>query len=528
MRVIRKDLVLYDKEIFQNGFILTLVELGESLGQPCTALLEGKERESERSYLGFGEGWIISGQKSQEEPAAQERAVREETDPLECIRSFMQEFKKSLKFISVDDGEPVDGEAVEREATDEDTFDGEVTDRETADGESVLESGLIGYLDYEWGLVWQRPASSKANPDYFFRVCPVNIIILPEPGRVVLEVFAEEREEALSQFKIWLERLEYLFKNYQSTEFQLRETGENFTVIENRELSETGLPQARLNILPDGKWGSNIPREKFLTSVEQIQEYIKAGDIFQAVFSQKFSRYVHLSPWAFYQKLRVLNPSPYLFCIKGKDETLVGSSPELLVSTVGSRVRTRPIAGTRPRGDTESKDRANEEELRRDPKENAEHAMLVDLGRNDIGRVARYGSVEVTQYSEVERFSHVMHLVSTVEGELQPSKDGLSALQAVFPAGTLSGAPKVRAMEILQELELEPRGAYGGALGIVRWNGDVDFCITIRTLRVSKNKVSVQAGAGIVFDSVPEREYEETLYKAKALMKVVDECVDHN
>jgi len=166
-------------------------------------------------------------------------------------------------------------------------------------------------------------------------------------------------------------------------------------------------------------------------------------------------------------------------------------------------------------------------ELKRDSKENAEHAMLVDLGRNDLGRIAEYGSVKVTQYAEVERFSHVMHLVSTVEGSLRAKEDGLAALRAVFPAGTLSGAPKVRAMEIVQECEHEPRGAYGGALGILRWNGDVDFCITIRTLEISGGQVSVQAGAGIVFDSIPEREYEETLHKAKALMKVVDECVNH-
>jgi anthranilate synthase component 1 len=208
--------------------------------------------------------------------------------------------------------------------------------------------------------------------------------------------------------------------------------------------------------------------------------------------------------------------------VAGEIETLVGSSPELLISSLSSQIQTRPIAGTRPRGADKEEDLARADELLADPKEMAEHAMLVDLGRNDLGRVSEYGSVKVTEYAGIQTFSHVMHIVSTVEGKLAPASDSLDALKSVFPAGTLSGAPKVRAMEILQTSEPTRRGAYGGALGIVRWNGDLDFCITIRTLSVRENEVSVQSGAGIVYDSVPEREYEETLHKARALFKVVE------
>lgn len=527
MQAICHEYLLQDQKGLESSLVPRLVDLGESLGQPCTVLLEGRERVSERSYLGFGQGWIVS--------ECQGLKAETSSDALVRIRKFIKEFTEDLQFMSL-----VEGDIQERESSEE----------ETTAQTYVLQSGLTGYLDYEWGLAWQRPASSKAEPGYFFRACPINIVVLPAEGRLVLEIFAEDREQAATQFVVWRDSLEDLLSSprWEGTDKsggadkaagidKFRGTGKSAEIGKfggtgkfGRAYKSEGAAGTgdEPNRLPNGKWSSNIAQGSFLASVEQIREYIKAGDVFQAVYSQRFSRAVQISEWELYHRLRDLNPSPYLFCLKGQDEILVGSSPELLVSTVGSRVRTRPIAGTRARGETEELDQANESELRRDPKENAEHAMLVDLGRNDIGRVARYGSVRVTQYSEVERFSHVMHLVSTVEGELQSEKDGLSALQAVFPAGTLSGAPKVRAMEILQELEPEPRGAYGGALGIIRWNGDVDFCITIRTLKIGQGQVSVQAGAGIVFDSVPEREYAETLHKAEVLMKVVDECVDRN
>lgn len=459
-----------DNAFFEGKMIPELVQLGQRLKTLCTVLLEGSEGETERTYMGFGTGWTLTN------------SLTATKDPLEDLRAYMKEFNHQLQVLSVDG------------------FQEDYT----------LESGIFGHFDYEWGLLWQRPSKTVAQPNYFFRNCPVNVIFLPQTRKIVLEVLGEGQQETSSQFEIWKSSLSALFQNHSIPALQRidRKTPKPHPIREQR------------------TWESNMAKPVYLAGVERIKELIRSGDVFQAVYSQKFTRRIALSPWQLYQRLRLANPSPYLFWVKGKDETLVGSSPELLLSSVGSRIYTRPIAGTRPRGRTEREDRALEEELLKDPKENAEHSMLVDLGRNDIGRVATYGSVRVTQYGEVKRYSQVMHLVSTVEGELRTPYDGLSALQAVFPAGTLSGAPKVRAMEILQELEPERRGTYGGALGIVRWNGDVDFCITIRTLRVTDHEVSVQAGGGIVYDSVPEREYEETLHKARALMKVVDECAD--
>ena len=458
-----------DNTFFKGMMIPQLVQQGQRLNTPCTILLEGNEGETERTYMGFGNGWTVSN------------SFTVQKDPLEDLRAYMKAFNDQLQVLSAD--------GLHEDYT--------------------LESGIFGHFDYEWGLLWQRPSKSAAQPNYFFRNCPVNVIFLQQTHKIVLEVLGEGQQETSLQFQVWKDSLIALFQN--------------------QILSSQHFEKDSIKHLTTGErstWESNMAKPSFIARVQQIKEFIRSGEVFQAVYSQKFTRRISLSPWQLYQRLRVENPSPYLFCIKGENETLVGSSPELLLSSVGSMIGTRPIAGTRPRGRTDLEDRALEEELLKDPKENAEHSMLVDLGRNDIGRVAAYGSVCVTQLREVKRYSQVMHLVSTVEGNLQSRYDGLSALKAVFPAGTLSGAPKVRAMEILQDLEPEKRGSYGGALGIVRWNGDVDFCITIRTLRVTDQEVSVQAGAGIVYDSVPEREYEETLHKARALMKVVDECAD--
>jgi len=240
------------------------------------------------------------------------------------------------------------------------------------------------------------------------------------------------------------------------------------------------------------------------------------------VLSQRFHAASAIPPLQLYRALRLLNPSPYTFFLKVGGQTLVGSSPEVMVRLTGSRVEVRPIAGTRPRGATEQEDRRLADELLADEKEKAEHVMLVDLGRNDVGRIAETGSVQVTEYMVVERYSHVMHLVSHVEGILRPDRDAYDVIRATFPAGTLSGAPKVRAMEIIRELEPDARGAYGGALGYVSYNGNMDLAITIRTLEVEGGTVSVQAGAGIVFDSDPRREFEETCHKARGMRKAVE------
>ena len=267
---------------------------------------------------------------------------------------------------------------------------------------------------------------------------------------------------------------------------------------------------------------SNFRKADFLASVERIREYIYAGDAFQVVLSQRFQRPVEVGGFSVYRGLRAVNPSPYMYYLSFRDFEVVGSSPEPLIKTANGEVETRPIAGTRPRGATPEEDLRQAEELLADEKERAEHVMLVDLGRNDLGRVCRPGSVHLAEFMGIERYSHVMHLVSTVVGELEEGVSAAAALKAAFPAGTVSGAPKVRAMEIIDELEPTRRGPYAGAIGYLSYNGELDSCIYIRTIVVRDGVAYVQAGAGIVADSDPEREYEETENKARALFSAIE------
>lgn len=267
---------------------------------------------------------------------------------------------------------------------------------------------------------------------------------------------------------------------------------------------------------------SNLSREQFESAVRKGQEYIAAGDIYQVVLSQRFDADVEADPFTVYRALRHVNPSPYMFYLRMGQRAVIGSSPEMLVRVENDQVQTHPIAGTRPRGRDEAEDVRLAEELKADEKERAEHVMLVDLGRNDVGRVAEYGSVRVPQFMGLERYSHVMHLVSVVEGRLAADCDRLDALVSCFPAGTVSGAPKIRAMEIIAELEPDRRGLYAGAVGYLDFAGNLDFCIAIRTIVMSGSKASVQAGAGIVIDSNPAAEFDETCSKAKALMRALE------
>jgi len=269
---------------------------------------------------------------------------------------------------------------------------------------------------------------------------------------------------------------------------------------------------------------SNFAREDFCEAVRKAKEYICAGDIFQVVLSQRFAREVHASPIDLYRALRCINPSPYMTLVQYPDVTLVGSSPEVMTQTKGRRCMVRPIAGTRPRGATVSEDEALAKELMADEKELAEHIMLVDLGRNDIGRVSEAGTVAPVpdRMMVVERYSHVMHIVSEVAGEMKDGEDAFSALRATFPMGTVSGAPKIRAMEIIDELEPVRRGPYAGGCGYISFSGDMDTCIIIRTMVIKDNIAYLQAGAGIVYDSDPDREYDETVNKAKALFRAVN------
>ncbi|HXO89023.1 MAG TPA: anthranilate synthase component I [Candidatus Acidoferrales bacterium] len=271
---------------------------------------------------------------------------------------------------------------------------------------------------------------------------------------------------------------------------------------------------------------SNMTKAKFEGAVKKAKSYIRAGDAFQIVVSQRFEAQTQAEPFEIYRALRVVNPSPYLYFLKLDDVSVVGSSPEMLVKVQEREATYRPLAGTRPRGQTEKEDRELETALLADPKERAEHVMLVDLGRNDLGRVCEYGSVKPERLMFVERYSHVMHIASSLRGRLRDDVDCFDALMACFPAGTLSGAPKVRAMEIIDELEPTRRGIYAGAILYLDFSGNLDSCIGLRTLVAKNGRAYVQAGAGIVADSVPEREYEESANKARAVLKALE--IAHN
>jgi anthranilate synthase component I len=365
--------------------------------------------------------------------------------------------------------------------------------------------GLVGYIGYDM-VKFFEPAQQREKrgldlPDFFFMLTDTMLIFdsLEQKIKVVSNALVEDGniDEAYRKAE---EKIDEIIS-------RLREP----LAFDGR-----GKPAAGEEFI------SNMPKKEFLEGVEKSKEYVMSGDIVQVVLSQRFERKTDAEPFNIYRALRVINPSPYMYYLDIGDAKIVGSSPEILVRLESGKVVLRPIAGTRKRGSSEALDRELEAELKEDPKEIAEHIMLVDLGRNDVGRVAQTGSVKVTELMAVERYSHVMHLVSNVEGDLNPGLDAFDVLAACFPAGTVSGAPKVRAMEIIEEIEPERRGPYAGSVGYLSYSGNMDICITIRTLIIKDGKVYVQAGAGIVADSEPEREYVETMNKAKGMMKAVD------
>jgi anthranilate synthase component 1 len=288
--------------------------------------------------------------------------------------------------------------------------------------------------------------------------------------------------------------------------------------VADLQLTDVSPPQGEVKV----PYRSNFTQAEFHQAVEKCKEYIKAGDIFQVVLSQRLVAETKARPFDIYRTLRVINPSPFMFYLKAGPLCLVGASPEIMVRVEGDKAVIRPLAGTRRRGKTEEEDDRLAAELIGDPKERAEHIMLVDLGRNDIGRVARYGTVELSDVMSIERYSHVMHICSTVSGRLQPGKTSFDAMRACLPAGTLSGAPKVRAMEIIDELEPHRRGPYGGAVGYADFSGNMDTCIALRTMVLLGQTAYMQAGAGIVADSVPESEYQETMNKAMGLLRAIE------
>jgi anthranilate synthase component 1 len=290
----------------------------------------------------------------------------------------------------------------------------------------------------------------------------------------------------------------------------------------NRATDELRLADIDSQGPPSVDYRANMTQREYEAAVEKCVEYIRAGDIFQVVISQRLEIDFDQPPFELYRTLRVVNPSPFMFYLRMPETSLVGSSPEIMVRVVDGRVTVRPLAGTRPRGKTGEEDARLAAELLADPKECAEHVMLVDLGRNDVGRVAKFGSVEVSDVMVIERYSHVMHITSNVTGTLRDDGDAFDALAACLPAGTVSGAPKVRAMQIIDEIEPHRRGPYAGAVGYIDFAGNMDTCIALRTVVVQNGKAYVQAGAGIVADSVPATEYEETLNKARGMLKAIE------
>ena len=373
-----------------------------------------------------------------------------------------------------------------------------------AEGLPPLFGGAVGYIGYETVNAFETlppPKRPLEGPSACFLLCD-DMIIFDNVRRTTTLVACarlDEFPEARDAYDDALRRIDALYARLQ--------TPARLPAV---------APALRAPALV-----SNMTKDAYLDAVARAKAHILAGDVIQVVFSQKFSAACDLHPLQLYRALRLVNPSPYTFFLKTGGRVLVGSSPETMVKLEGSRATLRPIAGTRPRGKTPAEDARLADELLGDEKERAEHLMLVDLGRNDLGRVSATGSVQVRDFMRIERYSHVMHIVSDLEGVLLPDKDAFDLIRAVFPAGTLSGAPKVRAMEIIRELEPEPRETYGGAVGYFAYGGAMDMAITIRTLRLEKERVSIQAGGGIVFDSDPEREFQETLNKAGALFQSV-------
>ncbi|MFA9455530.1 anthranilate synthase component I [Halalkalibacter sp. AB-rgal2] len=369
--------------------------------------------------------------------------------------------------------------------------------------------GAVGYMSYD-AIETIEPTLTRHVDDriahYHFLVCETLIAYDHIKKELTILVHARpdegEEELAYSRAKAEIDRVSQLLEQPQAP------------------LLLKHLPETDDEVTFDGVI-SNYKRTDFLRDVEQIKEYIRAGDVFQAVLSQRFEMNVTSSALNIYRVLRMINPSPYLFYLKFNTMEVVGSSPERLVQVQDGHVEIHPIAGTRKRGKTEEEDQALATDLLADEKERAEHYMLVDLARNDVGRIAEYGSVETPTLLEIGKFSHVMHIISKVTGQLQKSTKPLEALMASFPAGTVSGAPKIRAMEILHELEPTERGVYAGAIGYLGFDGNIDSCIAIRTMVIKNQTAYIQAGAGVVADSVPEREYEETQNKAKALIRAV-------
>lgn len=369
--------------------------------------------------------------------------------------------------------------------------------------------GFVGYIGYDTARYFEKLPDSNHKgldlPDIFLMLTDTMLVFdnLEQTIKVISNAYIEGKSPAEAYDR----------------------AVEKINLIVEKLMKRVPLPKRSIRPNKDttaSTFTSNVAKEDFKKAVMKVKEYVKAGDIIQTVLSQNFERRVDINPINAYRALRVINPSPYMFYFHTGKCTLVGSSPEVLVRLEEDRIELRPIAGTRRRGRDDDEDRRLEAELKADPKELSEHIMLVDLGRNDVGRVAETGSVSVTELMSIERYSHVMHIVSNVTGTLAERFNAMDLLRASFPAGTVTGAPKIRAMEIIEELEHARRGPYSGCLGYFDFSGNMDMCITIRTIIFKGNRAYIQAGAGIVADSDPESEYIETVNKARGMIKAIE------
>lgn len=464
------------QRFFADG--LTPVQIVHQLESQVSFLLESKDEQSPWSRYSF------IGLNPMLELVEEQGAYRTYTDQRELVvekESFQTAFQATMAYLNV---EPVDAPIPFR-------------------------GGAVGYMSYD-AIETIEPtlqtASTERVPHYQFLFCQT--LIAYDHTKKELTILVHSRPEQGQEERAYAEALAEIERVSSLLE-------QPVSGLMLKQLPQTGEEVSFENVT------SNYKKEAFLGDVEKIQEYIRAGDVFQTVLSQRFEMNVSATALEIYRVLRMINPSPYLFYLKFDELEIVGSSPERLVQVQDGHVEIHPIAGTRKRGSDEAEDARLEADLLADEKERAEHYMLVDLARNDVGRIAEYGSVETPTLLEIGRFSHVMHIISKVTGRLRRDTEPLEALMASFPAGTVSGAPKIRAMEILQELEPTKRGLYAGAIGYLGFDGNIDSCIAIRTMIIQKGKAYIQAGAGIVADSVPEKEFEETENKAKALIRAV-------
>ncbi|HVJ66775.1 MAG TPA: anthranilate synthase component I [Caulifigura sp.] len=368
--------------------------------------------------------------------------------------------------------------------------------------------GAVGYAGYDVVRYVERlpnpPQDDRQLPDLSFALYETMVVFDHIRKTILVVSHASTQGDLKANYAAACRRIDDLCRRLQTAPDGL----------EAHDIHPQGQPQLQ--------WKSNFTQPEFEAVVERSKEYIRAGDIFQVVLSQRLELETTASALEIYRALRVVNPSPFMFLLDTPHCQLIGASPEIMVRVEEGEVTIRPLAGTRPRGRDDAEDKALADELLADPKEVAEHVMLVDLARNDVGRVAQYGSVRLSDVMVVERYSHVMHITSDVTGQLKPGLKALDALKAGLPAGTVSGAPKVRAMEIIDELERNRRGPYAGAVGYLDYTGNMDTCIALRTLVLMGNKAYIQAGAGLVADSVPSAEYQETLNKAKGLLRAIE------